>query len=225
MEEAINTKVEIRSKWYQQIGIKCPAGYELVGTVCYSACPAGTEPSTSYDDACVSTIACPVGTVEDVTGMTCTKVPPTGIVETSGECATGYTEWVIGECYINCPPQFLENGTDCRKKIIVRRAAEPWCTSFFQTVVGSTCQTDWVTIALVSGGVLLIVWAVLVMSNTNASAKGMVSVFQSSGGPSGTSKQVVGPAKRQNGGPQGGSNAEGETIDVQNSVVDQSLTT
>jgi hypothetical protein len=162
----------------------------LTGTVCYSSCPPGTVVNASYDDACISTIACPLGTVQDVTGMTCTKVPPTGIIETSGACPTGYTEWVTDKCYIDCPPQFLENGTDCRKKIIVRQAVDPWCTSFFQTVVGSTCQTDWLTILLVAGAVMLFIWAVFVMSNI--SGKGTVSVFQSTG-PEG--RQVVGPTK------------------------------
>lgn len=158
------------------MSIRCPPLYTLTGTVCYSDCPAGTIVSGSYVDACVSTVPCPLGTVDDVTGMTCTKVPPIGIEEKSGSCPTGYTEWVVDQCYIDCPPQFLENGTDCRKKIVVRRAADPWCSNFLYSVVGSECQVDWLVVFIVLGAIALFIWVVYMMSNSNKS--GMVRIFQ-----------------------------------------------
>jgi hypothetical protein len=100
----------------------CPHLYELRNGICYSLCPENYVPDPSYYEICVSILACPPGTVEDSNGLACTKVTPLGIVA-KGEsgCTSEYTEWLPNLCYINCPATFLENTTECRKKIYVRR--------------------------------------------------------------------------------------------------------
>ena len=81
------------------------------------------EPDNVRFEICVSTLECPNGTVIDATGLACTKIAPVGIVEKGDICDITYTEWVPGYCYINCPSTFLENTTECRKPVYVRRTA------------------------------------------------------------------------------------------------------
>lgn len=107
---------------------RCPHNYELIGNECYSNCPNGTEVLGTSDETCVSTLPCPTGTTADFTGLACTKVAPTGIVAKDTTCPTGYTEWTTDTCYINCTPYFLENGNECRRKIILRKIVAPGWT-------------------------------------------------------------------------------------------------
>lgn len=121
----------------------CPSGYTLENGKCYTLCPNGTESSTMYPDYCISTVACQNGTIQDTTGLACTKVAPTGIIDKNTNCPTGYTEWTTGSCYINCNSYFLENGPDCRKRLLFRRTTEPYCDNYFQYVLGNNCKFDY----------------------------------------------------------------------------------
>lgn len=113
----------------------CPVGFTLSGRTCYSVCPSGTTAYDDYPEYCVSTLPCPIGTVEDLSGLACTKVEPVGVEPLVGSaCETGYTEWTANTCYINCPQYFNENGLDCRKRAVLRRVANPTCQNWFYVV-------------------------------------------------------------------------------------------
>lgn len=139
----------------------CPVGYNVINGICYSSCPSGTSVLESYPDICVSTLPCPVGTTEDVTGLTCDKVPPTGVITKDTTCPTNYTEWTTGVCYLNCPSMFLDNGTDCRKKVIPRLSVEAWCSYPWQQIRGNACTTSswifWFLVFLVALAAFVIV--------------------------------------------------------------------
>jgi len=124
--------------------------------LCFSACPPDTLPLTSNPEYCVTLTPCQAGTLEDATGTACVKVAPLGITSlTSFSCPTGYTQWTPAECYINCNAFFLENATECKRKLIARRTAEPWCSSFLYSVQGTSC-------ALNVGALLLLLLGIFV---------------------------------------------------------------
>lgn len=147
-----------RSKQMSQQA-SCPINYTFVGGICYGACPAGMQANVTYADTCVQNTACPTGTIEDTTGLACTKTSPTGIQDKTTSCATGYTEWSTGKCYINCPTGlFFENGTECRRKTAPRPAAIAKCPFPLSTAQSDgSCAVDWwkVVAALV---VVYIAW-------------------------------------------------------------------
>jgi hypothetical protein len=121
----------------------CPSGYTFENGYCYSVCPAGTESIASYPEYCVSTVSCQVGTIPDATGLACTKAEPIGIVPKVTTCASGFTEWTSGLCYVNCNSYFLENALDCRKRLYLRRSMEPSCSNFFHYIRGNRCAFDY----------------------------------------------------------------------------------
>jgi hypothetical protein len=135
---------------------RCPPSYKLSNGLCYSPCPTGTAELSADEDLCVSTIQCQAGTSADTTGLSCIKVAPTGIVTKVGSfCSTGYTEWTPNTCYLNCNANFLENATECRRRVTLRKVTNAWCTSFFQKVNVSDCVYDYTRIYLVVGTFLL----------------------------------------------------------------------
>lgn len=135
----------------------CPPNYELIGRTCYSICVSGTTSYTDSPEYCVSTLPCPVGTVEDLSGLACTKVEPTGKEALVGSaCPDGYTEWTTDMCYINCPTYFYENGLDCRKRATLRRTTNASCSNFLYSVNDSgDCTLDPWYIVLLVGAILL----------------------------------------------------------------------
>lgn len=136
---------------------KCPSNYKLSNGQCYSPCPSGTSELSADEDLCVSTIACQAGTAADTTGLACLKTSPTGIVNKVGSsCSLGYTEWISNLCYINCNANFLENATECRRRVYLRKVTPAWCTSFFQKVHVSDCVYDYTKFYLVFGTIGLL---------------------------------------------------------------------
>ena len=157
---------------------QCPHGYELNDGLCYSNCPVGTIVLDSNPDYCVATTPCQAGTIGDVTGTACTKVAPLGVQSlTSATCANGYTEWTAGTCYVNCNGFFLENATDCRRKLIPRRTTDPWCSSFLYTVQGSNCVLSISTLLLFLLGVFFCVFLFFVILARTAPSRGNGPMF------------------------------------------------
>lgn len=70
-------------------------------------------------------------------------------------CQAGYTQWIAGYCYIDCPVQFLENGLSCFKKSIVRDSSTPTCPTFLTTFGNGTCNLDWILFVILLVGVIL----------------------------------------------------------------------
>lgn len=107
----------------------CPLSTVLQADGCFSSCPNGTASSSVYTNLCVSTLACPIGTDLDSTGLACTKVSRDAgwVVKTGDVCDTGYTEWAANTCYKNCPSTFMENAFDCRKITSQRTRYDPQC--------------------------------------------------------------------------------------------------
>jgi hypothetical protein len=135
---------------------RCPPSYKLSNGLCYSPCPTGTSELSADEDLCVSTIQCQAGTSADTTGLSCLKTSPSGIVTKVGStCTAGFTEWTPNTCYINCNSSFLENATECRRRVSLRKVTNAWCTSFFQKVNVSDCVYDYTRIYLVVFTILL----------------------------------------------------------------------
>lgn len=136
----------------------CPLNTSFVVDACYPSCPNGTAGSTLYRSLCISTVPCPSGTTDDVTGLTCEKVvTDNGIVaKTEDTCDGGYTEWVTGFCYKDCPTTHLENGKDCKKKTVLRDQFTPMCSVWFTDFANGECNLDY-------GKVLLLVTAFVVI--------------------------------------------------------------
>jgi hypothetical protein len=138
----------------------CPPGFTLTGRTCYSTCVSGTTAYADSPEYCVSTLPCPVGTIEDLSGLACTKVEPVGRQELSGtSCPEGYTEWTTDMCYINCPTYFYENGLDCRKRATLRRVASPTCNNWFLYVndSGLCVLNPWYVLLVVGASLLFLV--------------------------------------------------------------------
>ena len=134
--------------------IQCQQGYTATNGVCYGTCPAGSQAPSSDASICVSTVPCQVGTVADISGLSCTK---TDIVPKGNEaCATGYTEWTQGMCYVNCNVYFVESGTFCAKKLSARTTSDAWCSSVFDRIQGNSCVFN---VPLLIGFVLLCIVA------------------------------------------------------------------
>lgn len=148
--------------------IVCPPGYAYDVSVekCMSQCPAGTEELTTDPNMCVSTVPCPPGTTQDaVEPNVCNKVNQEVV---GGACASGYSQWSVGVCSINCPAAYQESFTSCNKKTVLRKDAPPRCDSIFNTFSNGSCNAISVTaIILILVGLVAIVllWRVTAASS------------------------------------------------------------
>jgi hypothetical protein len=110
--------------------MQCPSNKTLLYSQCFSACPVGTIPFTQNETLCVSTLSCPASTTQDLEPNICNKnylTPPV-----NGVCPIGQTQWIPGQCLINCNlSYFLEEGSSCMKKTIPRTSSNPSCYPSF----------------------------------------------------------------------------------------------
>lgn len=155
----------------------CPYGYTLISGLCYSNCPANTIVLESNIDFCVGTQVCQTGTLADASGAACVKVPPVGVKAIVGDsCEAGYTEWTQGQCYINCNAFFLENATECRRKLYPRRVQDPWCTNWLYTVQNNNCVFNWTAFLLFIFGLLLAFFLIYIIFRQSLGAGSNVSM-------------------------------------------------
>lgn len=143
---------------------ECPLGYSLVQSTCLSDCPNGTQVVQTEPQICVSTVPCQVGTTADVSGLACLKVAPIGVTSaTGGSCTAGYTEWAEDTCYVNCTSYFLENGTDCRRRVVTRLSEDPWCNGVFIELSNGRCIVSWWKIGAFAVGVLVLILVLYIL--------------------------------------------------------------
>lgn len=127
----------------------CPAGFALIGHTCLGACPFGTAPGSVEVDKCIAIIACPAGTVDDISGLACLKTGTGITAKTDEQCPIGFTEWTLGRCFQDCNPIFLENATECRRRYVPRVTAIAICQGSFSFFSNGSCVTDWRALLLV----------------------------------------------------------------------------
>lgn len=132
--------LRMQISYKQMAPIQCQQGFSPTNGTCYGTCPAGSLAGSSDPSICVSTVPCQVGTTADLSGLTCNKTDV--VAKGSSPCATGYTEWTVGQCYINCNVYFVESGTFCAKKLSARLTSEAWCSSFFDQIQGNSCSLN-----------------------------------------------------------------------------------
>lgn len=155
----------------------CPYGYSLISGLCYSNCPVNTVELESNIDFCVGTQICQVGTLPDASGAACVKVPPIGITSLTGDtCDPGYTEWTQGLCYVNCNAFFLENATECRRKLFPRRTTEPWCNNWLYTVQNNNCVFNWAAFLLLLFGIFVALFVLYILFRQSLGAGSNVSM-------------------------------------------------
>lgn len=124
---------------------------------CYCQCPPNSEPAAEDISRCVPTVmSCedyaaaaaarlqitPTESLltSDVTfTLNCNKTP---IAKSGSTCATGFTEWQAGTCYLNCPSGLTEGGLFCIKRTLTRSAEEPSCNSWFYWHDGTGCSVN-----------------------------------------------------------------------------------
>jgi hypothetical protein len=67
--------------------------------------------------------------------IVCNKV---GIPKTVS-CPQGTTEWRAGSCYLDCPPNMVENGLSCLWRTTGRIQSTPSCKNWLFWFDGTTC--------------------------------------------------------------------------------------
>ena len=142
--------------------MSCLTGYTLIRNICYEDCPSGYDAAEEDPSICVrNAISCAdAGFTSDLVNPStiCVKTPVPAV---DGLCATNYTQWVSGQCYINCPPIFQENGLSCLKRSIQRYSILPTC-SFFFTFENGACRFSYFGICIL----LLILWGYIWIRKT-----------------------------------------------------------
>jgi hypothetical protein len=120
------------------MSLQCPSNKELIDDLCYSRCPPGYEVQTIDVLACVATVPCPYSiTVQDpADNALCNKV---SFSLTNGTCSDGYTQWLNGECFANCPLGFMDNGLSCSKRSLDRLTSYPTCSSSWYVYENGAC--------------------------------------------------------------------------------------
>lgn len=138
---------------------RCPSGCQLLQATCYCQCPLNSEPANEDPTKCVDIKPCSVYVIEadpqtpypgalisDPTfSLTCTKrgyAVPMSSALGAPQCATNFTQWQTGTCYINCPPGLLENGLSCLKRPLARPYQAPVCPWYY-TFDGTTCSINY----------------------------------------------------------------------------------
>ena len=120
------------------MSLQCPSNKELIDDLCYSKCPAGYEVQSVDFMVCVATTPCPysITTQDTADNGLCNKV---SFSLTNGTCSEGYTQWLSGECFANCPLGFIDNGLSCGKRYLDRVSSYPNCSSSWYTYENGAC--------------------------------------------------------------------------------------
>jgi hypothetical protein len=138
---------------------RCPADTTLENNVCFYDCQGTYEPDLEDPYQCVKIGGAPLGFVaQPGSNSVITKNEPT---PTEGGCAAGFTEWVNGLCYINCPPLYADAGTYCVKLSMSRDFTPSTCPSLYYAPNGSAncVLTPWgitLYVLLFSVGALMV---------------------------------------------------------------------
>jgi hypothetical protein len=115
---------------------RCPVDTTLEENVCFYDCQATYEPDLEDAFQCVKTGGAPLGFVlKEGSNSVIIKNEPT---PTEGGCEPGFTEWVYGQCYINCPPHYADAGTYCVKIAMDRDYIHSTCPGLYYAPNGST---------------------------------------------------------------------------------------
>jgi len=117
----------------------CARGCTYVQGSCYCGCPTNTIVANEDPTKCYPIVGCtatPDLLSDPVFDLVCNKV---GVPIGTG-CAAGYTQWRTGYCYVDCPPQYLENGLTCIKKSVGRQLGVPRCRSSLMWYDGIECS-------------------------------------------------------------------------------------
>jgi len=60
-------------------------------------------------------------------------------VTKSVSCPSGTTEWRTGYCYLDCPPNMVENGLSCLRRTAARLEVSPSCKNWLFWFDGTAC--------------------------------------------------------------------------------------
>jgi hypothetical protein len=133
---------------------QCPEGTSLLGDTfaCGYPCESGTVPFNQDDAFCVTTECPPQSTKDSIDNSICNK---SSIAVQGFGCANGYTEWIPGRCFLDCPVAFRENGQTCLIPLRRRQLAEPQCPYLF-VLSGEKCKPSSTFLWLLSLAVVLI---------------------------------------------------------------------
>lgn len=120
------------------MSLQCPSNRDLIDGLCYTKCPPNFDVQTIDFMVCVSTAACPysITTQDPVDNGLCEKV---AFPLVDGTCSEGYTQWLQGQCYANCPAGYIENGLSCAKRSLDRSTSYPSCGSTWYTYDNGAC--------------------------------------------------------------------------------------
>lgn len=105
---------------------QCPDGTSQLGDsfACGYPCEVGTIPYNQDDSFCVTTLCAPDTTKDLTDNSICLK---TSVAVQGFGCAAGYTEWIPGQCFLDCPVTFRENGQSCLIPLQRRQLAQFNC--------------------------------------------------------------------------------------------------
>ena len=140
----------------------CPRGTTLLESYdeCGFPCSAGYEPTSQDDLYCVGTVCSESSTVDVNDNVLCWKDFEAKV---GTNCDTGTTEWTPGQCYVDCPPTFHDNGQSCIKPTLKRRTASLVCNYFF-TLNGANCELS-TTIIFSIALIIFLLFAFMFMSS------------------------------------------------------------
>jgi len=114
---------------------RCPVDTTLQDLVCFYDCQGTYEPDLEDPYQCVRIGGAPLGFVpKPGSNSIIYKNEPT---PTEGGCEPGFTEWVNGLCYINCPAQYADAGTYCVKLSTDREYTQSSCPALYYAPNGS----------------------------------------------------------------------------------------
>ena len=118
----------------------CPRGSVQLSRYanCGLPCLTGQIESTRDDLYCVVSQVCPSGmTLDGADNALCLK--PIPIAKNGFGCATGFTEWRTGLCFLDCPVGFRELGESCVISTVSRKTLQPTCIFLFE-LTGDVCN-------------------------------------------------------------------------------------
>jgi len=128
----------------------CPRGSVLLqsSTLCGLPCSSGQVVYEIDDGYCVTASCPPQMTPDTADNSTCWKTPVSKGNNLS--CSAGYTEWLPGNCYIDCPVGYRENGQSCLIPTLKRRTVQPVCPVLF-SLEGDSCNASPILLLIIFG--------------------------------------------------------------------------